>query len=186
MKFATYYFLLIALASGAAAQETPHTKDKAAAQVQPSGQSAPWLGVSVSRLDDAVRAQVPDLPTGFGFVVSTVDAGSPAEQAGVKPYDVFWKLGDQWLANEAQLFSLIRLHQTGDEVKLGIYRSGQLLSLVAVLDAMPEDRLLGKIPQLTEAVRTRSFSDTPMKLVRPADRTAEIKQFFQSSMGRRK
>jgi hypothetical protein len=121
-------------------------------------------------LEDAVRAQVPELPAGFGFVVSAVEPGSPAEQAGVKAYDLFWKLDDQWIANEAQLFALLRLRQPGERVTLGVYRSGQALDLPVRLARMPEDRMLARLP---ESARPQA-ADTPMKVLKPAERSAEI------------
>lgn len=172
MKPAT--LLLIAFAGLAAAQEEPRLEKAPAEQLLRDTNKAPWLGLTVARLEDAVRAHVPAIPAGFGFVIASVDPGSPAEKAGLKPYDVFWKLGDQWVANEAQLFALLRLHEAGDEVKLGIYRSGESLSLPVVLAPIPDDRLLGKLPPLESSVLPAVMPDLPMKVLKPADRSAEI------------
>ena len=172
MKPAT--LLLIAIAGLAAAQEEPRQEKAPADQVLRDTSKAPWLGLTVSRLEDAVRAHVPAIPAGFGFVVASVDPGSPAEKAGLKPYDVFWKFGDQWVANEAQLFALLRLHEAGEEVKLGVCRSGEPLILAVVLAAIPEDRLLGKLPPLETSVLPAALPDLPMKVLNPADRSAEI------------
>jgi PDZ domain len=172
MKPAT--LLLIAFAGLAVAQEEPRLEKAPAEQVLRDSSKAPWLGLTVSRLEDAVRAHVPAIPAGFGFVIASVEPGSPAEKAGLKPYDVFWKLGDQWVANEAQLFALLRLHEAGDEVKLGIYRSGESLTLPVVLAPIPQDRLLGKLPPLESSVLPAAMPDLPMKVLKPADRSAEI------------
>lgn len=172
MKPAT--LLLIAFAGLAVAQDEPRLEKAPADQVLRDTNKAPWLGLTVARLEDAVRAHVPAIPAGFGFVIASVDPGSPAEKAGLKPYDVFWKLGDQWVANEAQLFALLRLHEAGDEVALGIYRSGESLTLPVVLAPIPEDRLLGKLPPLEPSVLPAAMPDLPMKVLKPADRSAEI------------
>lgn len=172
MKPAT--LLLIAFAGLAAAQEEPRPEKAPAEQVLRDSNKAPWLGLTVARLEDAVRAHVPAIPAGFGFVIASVDPGSPAEKAGLKPYDVFWKLGDQWVANEAQLFALLRLHEAGDEVKLGIYRTGESLTLPVVLAPIPDDRLLGELPPLESSVLPAVMPDLPMKVLKPADRSAEI------------
>lgn len=165
----TAALLLIAL-TGLTAAEELRPEAAASGQILRDVARAPWLGVKVGRIDDAVRAHVPDLPAGFGFVVSAVDPGSPADQAGVKPYDVFWKWDDQWIANEAQLFALLRLRQPGDRVVLGIQRSGEALSLPVVLAKAPQDPLLGTLPEGSRPAPT----DTPMKLLKPAERSAEI------------
>jgi membrane-associated protease RseP (regulator of RpoE activity) len=130
----------------------------------------PWLGFTVGHLDDAVRAHVPDLPQGIGFVLTKVAAGSPAEKAGVKAYDVFWKFGDQLIANEAQLLTLLRLKKDGDEVEIGLYRSGESLTIPVVLARQQEEQVLGHLP-----IKPAGISpDTPMKVLNPAGRNAAI------------
>lgn len=165
--------LLIALAGLSAAEETRPDPAVAepAVEVIPGISKALWLGVDVGRLDAATRAHVPKLPEGIGFVVTSVNPGGPAEKAGLKPYDIFWKLGDQWIANTAQLETLIRLHEEGDEVVLGVYRSGKELSIPAVLARKPDEHLLGKLPPLDPAAGS-IVADVPMKVINPADGTA--------------
>jgi hypothetical protein len=172
MKAAT--LLLISLAGLTLAQESPRTGEAPAGQVIRDTANAPWLGLTVARLDDSLRAHAKDIPAGFGFVVASVEPGSPAAEAGVKPYDVFWKFDDQWVANQAQLFALLRLHEAGDEVTLGLYRSGESLSVPVVLAPMPDERLLGKLPPLDPSVLPEALPDLPMKVIKPADRSAEI------------
>jgi hypothetical protein len=164
---------LIALTGFSVAEEG--RPDKASAnQVIRGLNRAPWLGLKVGRLDEAIRAQLPKLPEGIGFVVASVDPGGPAEKAGVKPYDIFWKLGDQWIANEAQLFTLIRLQKAGDEVALGVYRSGQELTVPVVLAAMPDERVLGVLPPLERPADPAGIPEVPIKVLNPAERTAQI------------
>jgi hypothetical protein len=78
------------------------------------------------------------------------------------------------VANQAQLFALLRLHEAGDEVTLGLYRSGESLSVPVVLAPMPDERLLGKLPPLDPSVLPEALPDLPMKVIKPADRSAEI------------
>jgi hypothetical protein len=143
MKLATTV-LLFAIAGFAAGQEPeaavrePRLRGVPALPFGVTGLDAPWLGVAWKDLDDATRAQVPDLPSGIGFVVRRVDAGSPSEKAGIKPNDLVWKLGEQLIVNREQLFTLLRLHKEGDEVKLGIYRSGKAMDVLVVLGHLPE------------------------------------------------
>jgi hypothetical protein len=170
--------LLIALAGLCAADEArpdaAPVVPAAAAETRaiPGIGKSLWLGVDLARLDQATRAHVPKLPLGIGFVVTLVDPGSPAEMAGLKAYDIFWKLDDQWIANTAQLETLIRLHEEGDEVVLGVYRSGKELSIPVVLARMPDEHLLGKLPPLEPAAGGLATADLPMKVFNPADGTA--------------
>jgi len=156
-----------ALTGLALAQESGVEKRPVAAPTQPlRGISTPWLGLTVGRLDDAVRAHVPGLPQGIGFVITDVAAGGPAEKSGVKAYDIFWKFDDQMIANEAQLLTLLRLKKDGDEVNLGLHRSGESLTIPVVLVHPKVDQALGRsliIP-----------ADTPMKVLNPAERSATI------------
>jgi hypothetical protein len=85
----------------------------------------PTLGVSLQKPDPMVTAQLPDLPVGIGFLVTAVDDGGPAAQAGVQVHDVIWKMGDQMLVNEAQIAALLRLHQPGEKVLFSAFRSGK-------------------------------------------------------------
>jgi hypothetical protein len=159
----------IALTSFAFAQEAGGEKPATAPAQALRGISTPWLGLTVGRLDDAVRAHVPHLPQGVGFVVTEVAAGSPAERAGVKAYDVFWKFGDQLIANEAQLLTLLRLQKDGDEVNLGLYRSGESLTIPVVLVHPKADQALGRL-----LIKPPNLPDTPMKVLNPAERSATI------------
>ncbi len=56
-----------------------------------------WLGVQLAKPEPSMVAHLPDLPKGMGFLVSSVDRGGPADQAGVATFDVIWKLDDQML-----------------------------------------------------------------------------------------
>lgn len=175
--------LLIAL-SGLAAAEEPRPEpakapETAAAEarkprVGKSITQTPWLGLQIGRLDEALRAHVPSLPPGFGFLVTSVDAGGPAEKAGIKPYDILWKFDDQWVTNEAQVLALLRLQKDGDEVKLGFYRKGQEITFPVKLEKIPDEKLLEKLAPEVPGMRDSQSLDMPMKEVNAADRTAAI------------
>lgn len=183
MKPATALFL-IAL-SGLSAAEEAHPGQAAqapespapgapASQVGRAATKTPWLGLQIGQLPEALRAHVPSLPQGFGFVVASVDAGGPAEKAGIKAYDILWKFDDQWITNEAQILALLRLRKEGDEVKLGFYREGKEISFPVKLEKIPDEKLLEKLaPQVAES--GRRSPDVPMKEVNAADGTAAIK-----------
>ena len=124
-------FLLLGLciASHAEPTEDAGKPVDASAEKMMQGRSRiappPTLGVSLQKPDPMVTAQLPDLPVGIGFLVTAVDDGGPAAQAGVQVHDVIWKMGDQMLVNEAQMAALLRLHQPGDKVVFSAFRSGK-------------------------------------------------------------
>jgi hypothetical protein len=161
----------LALAGLAVAEEaSPRPATPATGQVLRGVNNAAWLGLDFDPISEAVHAQVPDLKPGIGLVVTQVAPGSPADSAGVKPHDIFWMMGDQWIANKAQLKTLLNLKKAGEEVKLSIYRSGQSLTVPLVLGSQPNDQLLAGAP-----VKAAVSPDVPVKIFYPAEGSGEIK-----------
>jgi hypothetical protein len=85
---------------------------------------APFLGVGVEKPTETLRAQL-GLQEGVGLVVNFVEENSPAKGAGVRLHDVIQKLDDQWLVNEEQLVTLVRLRTAGEPVTLEVIRAGK-------------------------------------------------------------
>ena len=83
-----------------------------------------WIGISPSPAAPALRKQL-KLADGTGLVVDFVEPKSPADQAGVKQYDLLEKLDDQLLVNSEQFAVLIRTFKPGEEVKLTLIREGK-------------------------------------------------------------
>ncbi len=99
------------------------------AVIAPQPAPRAWLGLRVAKPDKSITVHVPSLPPGIGFVVISTDEGGPARAAGIREYDLLWKLGDQMLVNEAQLAALLRLSKPGDEVVLSGFRGGKPLEV---------------------------------------------------------
>jgi hypothetical protein len=91
-----------------------------------------FLGVSTSPVGAAMREQL-RLPRGVGLVVEHVEKGSPAEQAGVRQYDILQKLNDQLLINSHQLSVLVRTFKPGETVRLAVVREGKPQEVKATL-----------------------------------------------------
>lgn len=127
------------VASGVAAQDRP-------APAAPGGPSGPdpvrvpiphrqkgaFLGVATSAPTTVLREQL-KLAPGMGLVVDVVEKDSPAEQAGIRQYDVLTKVGDQLLVNAEQLAVLVRTHKPGEEIDLTVVRGGAATVLKARL-----------------------------------------------------
>ena len=128
-----FLILAVSLAHAAVlAQET-----SASAAVRRCDAPRAWLGLHVIKPDDSTSAQLPQLPPGIGFVIHSLDAGGPAASAGLREFDVLWKLGDQMLVNEGQMAALLRLCQPGDEVTLSGFRAGKALEITVKLGEAP-------------------------------------------------
>ena len=96
-----------------------------------------YLGVHTSRLGRAVSHQL-GLPGGVHLQVEQVAPGSPAEDAGVKLYDVLLKFDDQLLINPEQLKTLVRMRNPGERVSLSILRQSKPITLSVELIEAPE------------------------------------------------
>jgi len=83
-----------------------------------------WLGLTASKPPAALRHQL-KLPDGTGLVVDFVQPKSPADQAGIKQYDLLTRLNEQVLINPEQLAVLVRTFKPQEEIKLGYVREGE-------------------------------------------------------------
>jgi serine protease Do len=77
------------------------------------------------------------LTVDHGAVVQDVKAGSPAEHAGLRPYDVITSLDDQTIANDDQLIREIAARSPGSPARLGVVRDGRSQALTVKLEQRP-------------------------------------------------
>lgn len=121
-----------------------------------------YLGVGTSSPPEALQRQL-QLKPGLGLVVEQVEPGSPAEQAGVKQFDVLQKLNDQLLVNPEQLLVLVRTFKAGDQVKLTVIREGKPQELTARLVErdVPPVRLSFTQPNV---LQVNTANETPEQL----------------------
>lgn len=68
-----------------------------------------------------------------GFIVRDVDAGSPAEQAGFRPYDVILSFEGEPINGQLDLFGRLFDFRPGDVVQLRINRDGRDVSVTMKL-----------------------------------------------------
>jgi len=79
-----------------------------------------------------------NLPRGAAQVV-TVEKGSAAEKAGIKPGDLIVAIDGQQLTNHLELSKIISTHRPGDEVKLTINRDGETRTITVKLGVAPTE-----------------------------------------------
>ena len=120
---------LVALATVAGAGVALGAAALAGGSGSPSGASEthltaghPWLGLqTVAQMGNS------------GATVLVVDAGGPAQRAGVQPGDVITQVDGQPITSPAVLDSAIAAKQPGQQVQLLINRYGQSLVLYATI-----------------------------------------------------
>ena len=90
----------------------------------------PWLGVTGESYSPFYQRFYHVPP---GLYITQVDAGSPAEEAGLIPGDILVKLDDSGVSTMEELNSLLYAHQVGDAVNLAVYRGGRQAELTLIL-----------------------------------------------------
>ena len=90
------------------------------------------LGVTIQEVNQGIADSF-QLATPEGALVSSLEAGGPGEQAGLKPGDVIRKLNGQVIVASGDLPALIGLSTPGEKVTLELWRQGKPVRLVAKL-----------------------------------------------------
>lgn len=91
-----------------------------------------YLGIEVTDVTPDVAQSLHE-PGTQGALVDQVNAGSPAEQAGVKPYDVVTNFDGHAITSGSDLQTLAGGVAPGTVAHLGIMRDGKPLSLAVTL-----------------------------------------------------
>jgi len=103
----------------------------------------PYLGVRYVNLTTALAERYePDVDAG-AYVVEdgaseAVLAGSPAEDAGIKPGDVILRVEGQKITLQRGLSTIMAQQQVGDEVEVVINRDGERQTLKVTLEAFED------------------------------------------------
>ncbi len=94
-----------------------------------------YLGVNVT--DTKEKAQALNLPDDQGAFVDSVREGTPAAEAGVKPYDVIRKVNGQPVKNSSELVSKISDVAPGQIASLEVWRDGKTMTLDVTVREFP-------------------------------------------------
>lgn len=97
----------------------------------------PFLGISMSDINDEVRAEVGLSSDIQGVLVVDVVSGSAAAQAGVVRMDVITAIDGTKIKSGTHLQETVSKHKVGDKITLEIIRQGNLVTLPATLQAKP-------------------------------------------------
>lgn len=89
-----------------------------------------FLGVQMRDLEPAIRAAI-NYDGESGAVVMATVADSPAERAGLRPWDVIVAFGNQPIRSTSQFIALVQRAKVGEAVPLKVWRRGESLTLTA-------------------------------------------------------
>lgn len=100
---------------------------------------AGWLGVHLTEVPAPLAAQLGLEGEGIGVMVGNVVQDSPAEEAGLRRWDVMVSLNGQSVSDDmGQLIERIRGFSEGTDVDLTVIRNGEETDLEVTLGARPE------------------------------------------------
>src|SRR5690554_6689765 len=95
-----------------------------------------WLGISMRNLTESLAAQL-RLPDTKGILAVDVFDDSPAQKAGIQPWDLIRRIDDRDIYDVEELKEEITKRDPGDELLLTIYRRGEMLLLTVTLGNEP-------------------------------------------------
>jgi serine protease Do len=133
-----------------------------------------YMGVGLRDVDADLERSL-KLTVDHGALVQDITAGSPADRAGLRPYDVITSLDERPIANEDQLIREISARAPGTAARLRLVRDGHDQTLTVKLAERPaRDRQDRAEPSSPAPAPERSRTDpdnTPLGLtVRDLDR----------------
>ena len=77
------------------------------------------------------------LPDRSGVIIDSVTSDSPAERAGLKPFDVIREVDGDPIEDNDELIAKISSYMPGEKVELEVFRKGRTLRLKATLGQRP-------------------------------------------------
>jgi len=104
-----------------------------------------FLGVRVQEITKELQ-EARDLPTSKGALVNSVEPGSPAEQAGLKRWDLIVELDREQIDAPTDLMRKVRSMDPGEQVSITVLRDGQRRSFQITLATRPKDNGMGAMP----------------------------------------
>jgi serine protease Do len=97
-----------------------------------------YMGVGIQDVTPEM-AKTLKVPDAHGAVIASVEKGSPAEEAGLQPYDVVRALDGKDIHDRRQLSLAVAATPPGKEMQVAILRDGQPKTLSLTLTEFPED-----------------------------------------------
>jgi len=95
-----------------------------------------YMGVGLRDVDADLERSL-KLTVDHGALVQDITAGSPADRAGLRPYDVITSLDDRTITNDDQLIREISARAPGTAARLHLVRDGRDQSLTVKLAERP-------------------------------------------------
>lgn len=101
-----------------------------------------YMGVVIQDLTPELQATL-KLGNTEGAVISTVEKNSPAQKAGLKPYDVIVSVDGHVVHSNAEVRNFISSLKPGSNAKLGVIRDGKQMTVEVMLTQVKDEKTAG-------------------------------------------
>jgi serine protease Do len=130
-----------------------------------------YMGVALRDVDNELERSL-KLPVSHGAMVQDVTGGSPADRAGLRPYDVVVAIDDERVGNDDQLIRAIAGRSPGSAARLKFVRDGlEQTATVKLSERPPREGAEDRDKPQPSGDRGRSDQDVLLGLtVRDLDR----------------
>src|SRR5438067_2704510 len=142
------------------------------------------MGVALRDVDPDLERSL-KLTVNHGALVQDVTSGSPADRAGLRPYDIVTSLDDHTIATDDQLIREVSARAPGSAAHLRFVRDGREQSITVKLAERPARESGDKAEQTAPPSERRTDSDGTLGLVvRDLDRqTADRLELPKATKG---
>ncbi len=96
----------------------------------------PYIGVALF-YNNPIIAEQDGLPNIAGAVIARVEAGSPADEAGLEPNDIIIAADAERLVDESTLYRILSRRMPGDELALTVQRGEEQREISLALGVFP-------------------------------------------------
>jgi len=124
------------------------------------------LGVAIQDVNQALAKSF-GLDKPAGAIVSSVEKGSPAEKAGIKPGDIILGVGKAQVERSGELPSLVAALQPGTKTQVEVWRDGKRTTLPITIGELSEATVASAKPSGSESSGKLGLAVRPLS---PAER----------------
>jgi len=129
-----------------------------------------YMGVGLRDVDADLESSL-NLQVSHGALVQDITSGSPADRAGLRPYDVIVSLDDRSIANDDELIREIAGRSPGTPARLQLMRDGHAQNITVKLAERPSRESGDKSQTVPSQDRGKNEQDSLLGLVvRDVDR----------------
>jgi Do/DeqQ family serine protease len=100
--------------------------------------SRPWLGISMSELNEAHAKTLGLTTTTRGVFVRQIFEGSPAQEAGLESGDVIQKIDDKVIASPKEVQEVVKSHKVNEKVSFLVLRGATPKTLEVTIGQYPD------------------------------------------------